>query len=113
MILFHVPQTSEVDIGMVITVWKGVKKPKVHPGEVPINSVAAFRAVVMEMVDTEDATRWRCHARSICTVVRPQALVAILDVEKCLLSMLNSIKSSARAFCKGLIFFLSCLYLFG
>ena len=40
--------SAVAQIGMVLTVWKGVKAPKPCSSEVPINGCVAFRAVCLE-----------------------------------------------------------------
>lgn len=50
MILFHTPgRTSSVQTGLVLSVWRGVKAPKLICGDVPINCVVAFRAVQLDL----------------------------------------------------------------
>ena len=48
-ILFHKPcKDGGVDIGLVLTVWKGVKNPRQSTGEVAIASCSAYRVVVLD-----------------------------------------------------------------
>ena len=43
MVLFHTPTKKiTVELGLVISVFKGVKAPKLHPGDVPISSCSAL-----------------------------------------------------------------------
>ena len=69
---------------MILTVWKGVKAPKPHSGEVPVASCVAFRAVQLTL-EKEDgpATRWYCTSESIAWVARLESMITLLDVEKC------------------------------
>ncbi|CAK9003093.1 ZnF_CDGSH domain-containing protein [Durusdinium trenchii] len=46
-------QPPEFEIGMVLTVWKGIKNPRQFGGEVPINSISAFRVLVLDMKSQE------------------------------------------------------------
>ncbi|CAK9028884.1 unnamed protein product [Durusdinium trenchii] len=49
-VLFHTPsRTSSVETGMILSVWRGVKMPKLICGDTPINSVVAFRAVQLQL----------------------------------------------------------------
>lgn len=68
MIVFHLPTAApdgkhHLEVGMVVSVWKGVKKPRLHSAESHINSVVAFRAISLNIAD-EDG----CFAL-FCTVL--------------------------------------------
>ena len=57
-ILFSLPSDSvqpQVELGMVMTVWRGVKNPRPHSGDVQVNSCVAFRAVQLAMETEETA----------------------------------------------------------
>ena len=85
-ILFNTPSKhSELQVGLVLSVWKGVKAPRLYSGETPIDSCVAFRAVELSMEDTsqEAATDWTCNSVSTAWVVRLEGLIAILDCESC------------------------------
>eukprot|EP00435_Cladocopium_sp_Y103_P037650 s1066_g10.t1 len=60
--------TAGVDIGLVTTVWRGVKQPKPSAKEVPINGC-------------EPPTDWVCNGKSTAHVLRLESLVCILDVD--------------------------------
>lgn len=81
-VIFHTPNNCGVEVGMVLTVWKGIKQPKPHLGETPIASCPAFKVAEMEMLSEEDPARWKCSATSTAWVVRVESLVAILSCEK-------------------------------
>lgn len=53
MIFIKPKQPPEFEIGMVLTVWKGIKNPRQFGGEVPINSISAFRVLVLDMKSQE------------------------------------------------------------
>ena len=56
MVLFQVPaghQNSGIEMGMILTCWRGVKAPKIFSGPVNVNACVAFRAVALE-VSSED-----------------------------------------------------------
>ena len=42
-----------LEIGMILSVWKGIKAPKLCAGECHVNSCTAFRAVSLDIVDEE------------------------------------------------------------
>ena len=55
-ILFQLPNRDVdggLELGMVMSIWKGVRNPRLITGDSPINSVVAFRAVALEMVNEE------------------------------------------------------------
>eukprot|EP00435_Cladocopium_sp_Y103_P053525 s768_g17.t1 len=86
-VVFHTPRRKDsyLDIGMVLSVWKGIKQPRLYSGETPINSCTAFRVLSLELADQDQATprEWVVRDRSIAWVVRLESMVTILDVEKC------------------------------
>ncbi|CAK9080136.1 unnamed protein product, partial [Durusdinium trenchii] len=84
-VLFHTPSAaSEIEIGLVLSCWRGVKAPKMHASEIRIDSCSAFRAVVLnKMSDNDPSNDWFCDSKSTAWVVRTEALICILDVERC------------------------------
>lgn len=40
---------SGVELGVIVSVWRGIKAPKVYAGEVHVNSCPAFRAVALDL----------------------------------------------------------------
>ena len=57
-VIFHLPATGpnsdpHLEIGMILSVWKGIKAPKLCAGECHVNSCTAFRAVSLDIVDEE------------------------------------------------------------
>ena len=86
-ILFQPPVKATtgcgIDIGMIISVWKGVKQPKLHASGTPVESVSAFRVLVLGMQDPDQvpARDWKCNDRSMAYVCRLESLVFILDCE--------------------------------
>jgi hypothetical protein len=71
---------------MVLSIFKGIKAPKVFSGEASVNSIMAFRAVGLDMVDQENSCDWFCSATSAAWTVRLESLVAVLDCEQCALA---------------------------
>lgn len=54
-VVFHLPsqgdnRPAQLDIGLIVSIWKGVKDPKIYSGEVPVSGCMAFRALSLEMV---------------------------------------------------------------
>ena len=55
-VLFTLPcdsKDAKIELGMLMTVWRGIKQPRPHSGEVNVASCVAFRAVQLEMVDQD------------------------------------------------------------
>lgn len=92
--LFQLPETQEhsgIELGMVLSVWKGVKNPRLFAGETHVNSCVAFRAVALEMVDQENNAEWWCSSTSVAWVVRLESLVCILDCDSCALLQVENV----------------------
>ena len=56
MVLFHLAGAkgnAGIELGFILTSWRGIKSPKVHAGEVNVNSCVAFRAVALDLVDQD------------------------------------------------------------
>ena len=86
MVLFHTVR-GDIEIGMVVAAWKGVRKPRLHSGETPINSCVAFRVVELDMVEEGDSSRWMCSSKSKAWVIRTEGLVTVLDCERSYLAL--------------------------
>ena len=71
---------------MIISVFKGVKAPKLNAGETPVSSCLAFRVITLEIVDMEKypPIEWKCNCKSNVWSVRLEGLVNILDCERCI-----------------------------
>ena len=78
-----------LEIGLVMSIWKGIKSPKVVPGECHVNSCTAFRVISLDIEDPDNSLEWTCSSVSSAWVVRIEALVTILDCESCPLAALN------------------------
>ena len=55
-ILFSLPCDSaqpQLELGMILTVWRGIKNPRPHSGDVQVASCVAFRAVQLAMENEE------------------------------------------------------------
>lgn len=81
MILFHTPGSNMVDVGMVLCAYRGVKVPKLHVGDLRLDACSGLRVVALEM-QGEDPELWRVHSTCSAYVVRLEALICILQVEK-------------------------------
>ena len=66
-------------VGMVTSIWRCGKKPKLVTSELKLSHVVAFRFVEMSKSDEEN--QWVCDGQSESVVLRPEALAAILDPE--------------------------------
>ena len=56
-VLFQLPEGKDhagIELGFVVSVWKGVKAPKLSSGPTNVNSCVSFRAVAMDMVNQEN-----------------------------------------------------------
>lgn len=99
-VLYHQPNSKgTLGIGMVMSVWKGVKAPKMVSGETPIDSCSAFRVVVLEKATAPKT--WACNGTSVAFVVRVEALVAILDCEESCLASVGQKLEEDHVFCRG------------
>lgn len=82
-------QRRGIELGFVLTVWKGHKDPRPNSYETRISSCVAFRVVSLEKQSKDDPeTDWFCNSKTLAWVVRAHGLVAILDCERCALSAL-------------------------
>eukprot|EP00435_Cladocopium_sp_Y103_P032820 s4175_g8.t1 len=57
-VLFSLPCDSaepQIELGMILTVWRGIKSPKPHSGDVQVTSCVAFRTVQLAMENQEAA----------------------------------------------------------
>jgi len=55
-VLFQLPNRDlhgGVELGLILSVWKGIKNPRLHAGETAVNSVMAFRCVCLSMIDQD------------------------------------------------------------
>ena len=73
-VLFHVPsENSGLELGLVTTIWKGVRNPKIVTSEIAINACWAFRAVVLDVeMDPAKVRVWmglECSARMFMNVL--------------------------------------------
>ena len=59
MVLFVLPSADaqpEVEVGLVLSVWRGVKQPRLFSSASHTSSVAAFRVVALSMTDQDCKT---------------------------------------------------------
>lgn len=64
-------------VGVVLTMWRSPKQPKIATTALPMSHVVGFR--IVEMKPSLKPDLWECDGKSDSYVVRPQAVVAILD----------------------------------
>ena len=55
MVVFHLPSSAadkvpDLEIGLVLSVWKGIKSPKVVASDCHVNSCMTFRAISLDLV---------------------------------------------------------------
>ena len=69
-VLFQAPAGTReegVEVGMILSIWRGIKKPKVYANSCSINACWAFRAVVLDMEEEspdswhESFVQWKCQ----------------------------------------------------
>lgn len=65
-------------VAMVTTIWKNQKKPVLACRGLSLAHVVAFRCIELQ-VSLENEKRFQCNENSLCWVLRPQTLVAILN----------------------------------
>ena len=65
-------------VAMVTSVWMNVKKPRLATSSIPCDQCTALRIVQLE--SGSGISQWQCNEVSSAWVVRPQAIVAVLDV---------------------------------
>eukprot|EP00438_Fugacium_kawagutii_P012511 Skav212719 [mRNA] locus=scaffold113:730213:738201:- [translate_table: standard] len=55
-VLFQVPSAyAAIEVGMIVSVWRGVRKPRLAVSEVPIDGVSAFRVLQLLPAEKESA----------------------------------------------------------
>ena len=84
-VLFHKPTMSAtIELGMVLTVWRGIKAPKVFAGPVQISSCPALRILELSPADEtkHPPIDWRGNAESHAWVVRMESVIAMLDCDE-------------------------------
>ncbi|CAK9041580.1 unnamed protein product, partial [Durusdinium trenchii] len=70
--------TSSVQTGLVLSVWRGVKAPKLICGDVPINCVVAFRAVQLDLqIPPEEGALPFDSRGSVCITISEESAQAI------------------------------------
>lgn len=85
-VLFCTPcKKPVIEVGMVVSVWKGLRAPRLHASAVPVGSCLAFRALRLDMADEQvtPPTQWKTNSKADAWMVRMEGLMAILDCESC------------------------------
>lgn len=72
------PELAAV-VGLVISVWVTAKKPRLATMAVQLEHSVALRILVLRQQETK--LQWTASGESDAWVIRPQAIVAVLDVE--------------------------------
>ena len=62
MVLFQLPgavgsDNQFVEMGLVVSVWRGIKVPKLYTGAVNVNSCVAFRVISLDMDPSKEESR--------------------------------------------------------
>lgn len=70
---------------MILSVWKGTRKPRLYAGKTPVASCVAFRAIELEIMDMDQVppVDWKCSSSSKVWTLRLEGLVCILDCVRC------------------------------
>lgn len=91
-VLFCLPSSSQsVDVGMVLSVWRGVKASKLVSSGCPIDNCSAFRVVTLDKRSADDPeSDYYCNSTSPAWALRVESLVTILDCERCALDSFHS-----------------------
>eukprot|EP00438_Fugacium_kawagutii_P008765 Skav206808 [mRNA] locus=scaffold1990:310438:313959:- [translate_table: standard] len=72
--------TRLATVGLVISVWRGQKKPQLATAVCSLGHVIALRCIVLQPA-MANPKKWIGDDHSVPWVLRPEALVAVLDVE--------------------------------
>ena len=67
-------------VGLVVTVWRSSKKPKLCTGPVSMDHCCALRLIELE--PNSDNSAWHCNEQSQAWLVDPQACALVLDCSK-------------------------------
>ena len=60
-VLFNLPNSTDgrgIEIGLVISCWRGIKAPRIFSAPTQVNSCSAFRVVTLDMGDYESVVLW-------------------------------------------------------
>lgn len=85
-VLFCTPgKNPMIEVGMIVSAWKGLKAPRLHASPVPVQSCVAFRALRLELAEGHGnpPTLWKTNAKAEAWMVRMEGLMTILDCESC------------------------------
>lgn len=113
MVLFNLPSCvtrDGIEMGLIVSVWRGLRSPHLFSGGSRVESCPAFRAVLLDMEEDDKSLslhkRWYCSATSPALVVRMESLVTILDVETCLMVAKQMFKQGGGS---RVFFFIVCV----
>lgn len=73
------PRVQTACVGLVLTIWKCAKKPKLATSSVEMKHMVAGRVVVLSPCKEEGEIVFRANGTSISTIIRPMSVVSILD----------------------------------
>lgn len=77
LVIFNLQGLNHSRVGMVLTIWKGTKKPKVFSKQIGLSHVSVLRVVSL----TRENQMWKCNGTSSVHMLGPESLVAILNCE--------------------------------
>eukprot|EP00435_Cladocopium_sp_Y103_P017067 s1083_g4.t1 len=66
-------------VGLVLTLWKCAKKPKLATASVEMKHMVAGRVVLLSFEKEQDGLVFRADGTSISTIIKPMSVVSILD----------------------------------
>ena len=60
-VLFNLPNSADgrgIEIGLVISCWRGIKQPRIFSEPTQVNACSAFRVVTLDMGEHESVVLW-------------------------------------------------------
>ena len=78
MVIFNLQNVAASKIGMVLTIWKGTKKPKIVTKEIGLSHVKVLRVVAFDPMPGMNRS-FLASGTSAVEMLCPEALVAVLD----------------------------------
>ena len=77
-VIFNLPNVAASKVGMVLTIWKGTKKPKIVTKQIGLSHVKVLRVVTLDPMPGKSHS-FLGSGTSTVDLVCPEALVAVLD----------------------------------
>lgn len=69
-------------VGLILSLWRSSRKPKLVTAAVSMKHVVCARVAVMDCGSTTDGFCGVASDTSVCMIIRPMSIVAVLDIEK-------------------------------